>query len=416
MPVRSTLFGTAAVTALLALLGLAPDPALGLTFTVNAFEDLPDADTGDDLCDADLAAPDLQCTLRAAVQQANATPDADLVTLPAGRFRLTRRGAGEDLAATGDLDLTAPLTLQGAGRELTVVDGKKAKDRVFDLDGVTAVFADLTIRGGQALISDELGGGGIRALGGGADVTLLNVLVTKNKSRDDAAGIYVEVGSVLIEDSVISSNKASDDGAGFDTDGAVAVFRRTTIAKNKAGDEGGGFESSGGTVFVENCTISGNKAIEGGAMNLEEGSVTTIVGSTLAKNKAKQGSGIYLEDNDGGLDDQLSLGNTIVANKPKTNCTGEAIDSLGHNLATGTTCGLAGTGDLSDADPRLLKLADNGGSTPTHALRDDSPAIDAGGVCGQELTTDQRGQARVDVPGVGPDGETCDIGAFEFVP
>jgi hypothetical protein len=349
------------------------------------------------------------------VQQANATPEADEIVLPAGRFRLTRKGSAECAAATGDLDLTADVTIRGAGRELTVVDGKKAKDRVFDVVGA-ATFEELTIRGGQALISDELGGGGIRALGVGAALTLRDVLVTKNKSRDDAAGIYVEIGTAFVEDSVISGNKASDDGAGFDTDGAQVTFRRTSFVKNKAGDEGGGFESSGGTTFIENCTFSANKAQEGGAMNLEEGSVTSIVGSTIAKNKAKQGSGIYLEDGDGGLDDQLSLQNTIVANKATTNCAGEPIDSLGHNLENGGGCGLAGTADLTGLDPRLLKLADNGGRTPTHALRDDSLAIDAGGVCGKGIATDQRGQARVDVPGVGPGTEDCDIGSFEFVP
>ena len=234
--------------AVAALLALAPAAgwAGGFVFTVNAFEDLPDADAGDGVCDADLAAADLQCTLRAAVQQANASVAPDLIELPAGLFRLTRRGSGEDAAATGDLDLTAPVTLRGAGRALTVVDGKKAKDRVFDAFG-GATFEHLTIRGGQALVSDELGGGGIRALGLGADVTLRDVLVTKNKSRDDAAGIYVEIGTALIEDSVISANKASDDGAGFDTDGGEIVFRRTTFSKNKSGDEGGGFESSGGS-------------------------------------------------------------------------------------------------------------------------------------------------------------------------
>jgi hypothetical protein len=286
---------------------------------------------------------------------------------------------------------------------------------VFDAFGA-ATFEQLAIRGGQALVSDELGGGGIRALGAGAALTLREVLVTKNKSRDDAGGIYVEVGTALIEDSVISGNKTSDDAGGLDIDGAEITVRRTTFAKNKAGDEGGAFESSGGSAFFESCTFSANKAQEGGAMNLEEQSSTAIAGSTIAKNKAKQGSGIYLEDGDGGLDDQLTLQNTILANKPTTNCAGEPIDSFGHNLENGTGCGLGGDGDVAGLDPRLLKLADNGGLTPTHALRGDSPAIDAGGVCGKGLATDQSGQARVDVPGVGPGTDSCDIGAFEFVP
>jgi hypothetical protein len=55
----------------------------------------------------------------------------------------------------------------------------------------------------------------------------------------------------------------------------------------------------------------------------------------------------------------------------------------------------------------------DGGPTATHALKEGSPVIDAA-VDGSCLATDQRGVARVDVPGVGT--STCDAGAFEFIP
>ena len=53
-------------------------------------------------------------------------------------------------------------------------------------------------------------------------------------------------------------------------------------------------------------------------------------------------------------------------------------------------------------------LGSNGGSTPTHALFGDSPAIDAV-VCPSGVVTDQRGESR-------PQGMRCDIGAFERLP
>ena len=58
-------------------------------------------------------------------------------------------------------------------------------------------------------------------------------------------------------------------------------------------------------------------------------------------------------------------------------------------------------------------LADNGGPTLTHALLSGSNAIDDGiNSCpdhnGAPLATDQRGVAR-------PQGNACDIGAFELV-
>jgi len=56
-------------------------------------------------------------------------------------------------------------------------------------------------------------------------------------------------------------------------------------------------------------------------------------------------------------------------------------------------------------------LRDNGGSTWTHALLKNSPAIDQGLFCtddqGYPLATDQRGFARF------TDG-ACDIGAYEY--
>lgn len=63
------------------------------------------------------------------------------------------------------------------------------------------------------------------------------------------------------------------------------------------------------------------------------------------------------------------------------------------------------------ADPFLLPLADNGGPTSTHALPPGSPAIDAGdnAICAAIPVSgkDQRGVVR-------PQGERCDLGAFEW--
>ena len=62
-------------------------------------------------------------------------------------------------------------------------------------------------------------------------------------------------------------------------------------------------------------------------------------------------------------------------------------------------------------------MADLGGPTPTHALRFDSPALDAGHSGG--LTTDQRGLPRpIDDPNTpnAAGGDGSDIGAYEADP
>lgn len=49
------------------------------TFIVNIPGDTHDADLGDGLCDVNLFGSGQQCTLRAAIEQANATPGADVI-------------------------------------------------------------------------------------------------------------------------------------------------------------------------------------------------------------------------------------------------------------------------------------------------------------------------------------------------
>src|SRR5262245_13636387 len=54
-------------------------------------------------------------TLRSSIIAANATPGADIIRVPAGSYALTLTGAGEDAAASGDLDITEAVTIRGTG-------------------------------------------------------------------------------------------------------------------------------------------------------------------------------------------------------------------------------------------------------------------------------------------------------------
>jgi hypothetical protein len=89
------------------------------------------------------------------------------------------------------------------------------------------------------------------------------------------------------------------------------------------------------------------------------------------------------------------------------------FESLGGNLIgdpTGSTndwatSDLVGTAE-TPLDPLLCALMINSpGHTPTMALLEAAPAIDAAPSC--EVTIDQRGIKR-------PQGSTCDIGAYEL--
>ncbi|HEX5165021.1 MAG TPA: hypothetical protein VFV93_06460, partial [Thermomicrobiales bacterium] len=116
------------------------------TFTVTNTIDAVDSAPGDGLCDIG----DDSCTLRAAIQEANALAGADTIIVPAGLYALTISGTFEDLAATGDLDIAGDLLIQGAGAVSTIVDGGQL-DQVFQIIGTSVVtFSGLTIQNGNA--------------------------------------------------------------------------------------------------------------------------------------------------------------------------------------------------------------------------------------------------------------------------
>lgn len=53
--------------------------------------------------------------MREAVVAANTASGADTITVPAGVYTLTISGANEDASATGDLDISEEVTIDGQG-------------------------------------------------------------------------------------------------------------------------------------------------------------------------------------------------------------------------------------------------------------------------------------------------------------
>jgi predicted outer membrane repeat protein len=391
----------------------APALAGGLSLTVNSTLDLPDADLQDGVCDADLETEGEQITLRAAIMHCNTIVGPDVIELPPGLYKLTIQGHDEDGCATGDLDITEDLVIEGEDMVDTIIDGKKAKDRVFDvLEGAEVLLAGFTVRKGAAPTKDidDQRGGGIRNSGA---LELSLVTVTKCKTGDaDGGGISNEGGTLDLHDSIISKNRAGSDGGGVDVAQGEITIARVSFVKNKSKSDGGGLECSPATGTIENCTFSANSAAGiGGALSVNDGAEIEVLNCTLAKNKAKQGgSGIGEDITD--AEDSISIANCIVANKKTTNYAGDGMISLGDNLDSGSTCGFDDKGDLEDADPRLLKLTNVPGDLPVHPLKPDSPCIDEADDA-LAPAADQLGNAGQDVPDVG--SALRDIGAVEFL-
>jgi CSLREA domain-containing protein len=430
---------------------------------------------------ADELNTDGDCSLREAIKAANsdsavdacaAGSGADTITLPAGVYTLTLQGTGEDIAATGDLDITGALTITGADAASTIVESGNQNDRVFEILGATATLSQLTIRNGN---SAE--GGAIRNTG---TLTIANSIVRDSGNRGGNGGGIYNAGTLTLSNSTISSNLADTLG-GYDTNGGgiynagtltllnstvsnnlagyrfvskasygrgrgagiynggTATLSNSTVSGNTANSSGdGGGIYNAGILTLSNSTVSGNEAVRGRPLSSSDDggagggiynvSTATLSNSTISSNKASgRGGGVG-----GGIYNSVTLSfrNTLLARNIQTtpipnsvqasDCLGTLI-SQGYNLVEKVTCSIVGdsTGNLLNVNARLdLLLQDNGGPTLTQGLLPGSPAIDAGnpaapGSGGTACeATDQRGVVRPE-DGNGDSTARCDIGAYE---
>src|SRR5215210_8864426 len=354
-------------------------PAYAAAFTVNSTDDVGDQNLGNGFCDTEpfQVGTQPECTLRAAIQEANTGAGTDTITVPGGIYTLTIAGADEDAAASGDLDVTDDLTITGAGARATRVVGVGGElpfdDRIFDIQpDKTATITDLSITGGKP----NGIGGGVRNEG---DLTLDKVAVKANTTV--AAGGIASAGGKL---SLINN----------------------TVSGNSAPADAGGVAQIGGTANITNSTISGNHSEVNGGVAASEGALMNILNSTIATNTSSRSGGGIITAVTGTT---VFVKNTIVAGNTRNNCNsaqlGGVISSRGNNITSDGSCGFTQPTDRRNTDPRLGPLQNNGGPTDTRALLAGSSALDAGANTGCPAT-DQRGVVR-------PQGPRCDIGAFE---
>ncbi len=278
---------------LVGLLLAAPAQAVHI-FSVNSDVDAADTNPGDGSCVAPIGGGNLGCTLRAAVQEANAlftaaTPHTTNITiaLPQGTFTLTG-AANEDNAASGDLDIlgtcqnasinTPCLTIKGISAVGTIINGAFL-DRVFHIVGRNTVkITGLTIQNGRAA-NDS--GGGIKNTNGW--VTLENCRVTNSDAGTatgsggyGGGGIYNGVSAqMVINDCVIRDNQIYN----FDTQGpnafvggggiynsGVLTLKKSYVESNTGRPFGAGIQNNkgptaaSGVLTVEDSIIRDNKS------------------------------------------------------------------------------------------------------------------------------------------------------------
>ena len=390
----------------LLLLCLSVAPARSAVFVPTNTSDFSDFAPGDGSCDTSPIVEVTICTLRAAIQEANALPGDDVIQLLDRTYRLDAEGLDAN-AAAGDLDVTSTIRIEGAGRGVSIIE-QTAADRVFELPFMgngNLTLVDVTLRGGDAGTN---GGGGVFVRQG--TLALDGVEITGNDARY-GGGIFNTEGTVQIVDSVIWGNHAEWRGGGI----------------SSASLSASGFSTA--TLVVESSTIGPNTAeLTPKELELTNAGSATLTNVTVTHADPLQPSvDVYNEDV---VFDHVTIRGEVTAysfsgtntlafsNSAIEYCnlnqSPQPITSrLGVNASANAGCGFAAAGGI-EAPLALNPLADNGGPTPTLLPQFGSPLVDAADEA-RCAAVDQRGVARpLDGDGVG--GARCDIGAVEGVP
>ncbi|AFY68479.1 polymorphic outer membrane protein [Thalassoporum mexicanum PCC 7367] len=350
-------------------------------------------------------------SLREAIIEANTNADAvDTIVLVSGlTYTLTIAGVGEDLAATGDLDINsvvanANITIETDGAAQATIDAA-GLDRVFDVRNgdATVNFIGLTITGGDVAAR----GGGVRLVnnatlnvtdstvtgntagdGGGIGgrngniITITNSEISGN-TADDGGGIYVydtsgmnPAPSLTITGSVISGNTATNDGGGiYVYEDHTVTITNSQITGNSAGDEGGGFYTDDyNTVTITNSTFSGNTANDdGGGAHFEDENTVSITTSTFSGNYANDnGGGIYFED-----DNNFTIDSSTIDTNTADDGGGIYFDD--GNTATIVQSTISGNSALQMGGGIYIEDADNNDITVSHSTIAFNTATTGGG-------------------------------------
>lgn len=294
------------------------------------------------------------CSLREAVNLANARLGPDRILLPAStELQLTRVGADENTNMTGDLDISEDLEIVGAGAAQTILT-QTASDRLLHVTGssepVRLIVRGVHLQGGHGVAE----GGAIKA----GSLTITDAVLSDNRASERGGAINVNAGSnggnriflqrvvfndneaanvtaadayggaiysissgfspeyMIVDDCVFSSNRA-DDGAGAMALDGVQTFsgngiriRGTHFVQNQvslAGGRGGAIATQvadnglvdldiADSLFLQNSvrSISTTSAGEvGGALSTTQGQLRSVRGSRFESNFAYSGGAIH---------------------------------------------------------------------------------------------------------------------------
>ena len=323
------------------------------TFTVDQTVDTPDANVGDGDCDVNLAATGFQCTLRAAIQEANATPGADLIRF----FIQDAGGTGvKTIKPTSSLPtITDQVTIDGYNQP-----GAKANTQAVGNDAILKIELDGTNAGNAS---------GLLVDGPGSSLSVIKGLVI---NRFLGPGIKITGDSVLnrIEGNFIGTSASGTLGRGNGSSGVditggpsenivggVTPAARNVVSGN---DFAGVFVSGSSLNEVQGNYVGTDKS---GTKDLGNGSVGVFITNAASNNTvggAEAGARNVVSGNDSngvgifGSDDNEVLGNRIGTTANGIGALGNADDGVfvsgSNNFVGGLSPGAANTIAFNSGD------------------------------------------------------------------
>ena len=268
-----------------------------------------------------------ECTLRAAIQVADASPTASTIQVPAGRYVLTLTGVDEAPvladgtytvahtpdASKGDLNITQSMAIIGAGSGRTVIGWAVTadQDRVFHIEvpasaqsNITVTIQGVTVEHGYvpapvvldasvptAVVRFARMGGGI-AIGAGAEIQVIDSTATEGEGDEGGCGGGGGHGGGGC------AGPEGHGGPGESESGAtiqMVTLSDVQVVNNVAGGEGGGIYNTG-PITLDHVTVTGNtSAANGGGIYNDAVMLMTDsqIGTLAAPNQASNGGGLF---------------------------------------------------------------------------------------------------------------------------
>ena len=338
--------------------------------TIDDGRDTHDAAAGDGTCDDGTGS----CTLRAAIDEANARPGLQsLVVDPSvTSVGLTRSGS-DDTNAGGDLDVTDPIALDA---------------------------------GGASIIQNRTG---VRVLHLMADARIHDAYTSGTVLGTGKGGVVLVDDVEVVLDQVVAANGRAPQGGGVALVGSTrATITDSAIIGNRADEGGGLWVSLSSAADIVSSTVSDNVAdtTAGGIYVYIDGQVdlyfTTVAGNTNANLGLPLGGTARLH------------ASIIAAPASGPNCVDGSVRTFGYNVIDDTSCmtGQAPT-DVVGTDPVLGPATPDHGTSWTRLPIPSSVAIDrvpagTAGLCDGSIPLDGRGAPRA--------AGDCDAGALERQP